>query len=49
LSSPDEQLDDLLYLQEELTHEVLARYDRLAPGRLERRAAQLAVAARSAA
>ena len=35
-----EQLDDLLYLQDELTDEVLARYDRLAPGRLERRAAR---------
>ncbi len=37
-----EQLDDLLFLQDELTDEVLARYDRLAPGRLERRAARLA-------
>lgn len=39
-----EQLDDLLYLQDELTDEVLARYDRLAPGRLEFRAARLAAA-----
>ena len=37
-----DELDDLLYLQEELTDEVLARYDRLAPGRLEARAARLA-------
>jgi hypothetical protein len=35
------ELDDLLFLQCELTDEVLARYDRLAPGRLEARAARL--------
>jgi hypothetical protein len=46
--SPDpynaDELDDLLFLQDELTDEVLARYDRLAPGRLERRGAELAQA-----
>jgi hypothetical protein len=35
------ELDDLLFLQSEMTDEVLARYDRLAPGRLEARAARL--------
>lgn len=44
--SPDtysaDELDDLLFLQDELTDEVLDRYDRLAPGRLERRGAELA-------
>jgi hypothetical protein len=34
-------MDDLLYVQDELTDNVLDRYDRLAPGRLEARAAQL--------
>ena len=43
------QLDALLWLQDELTDEVLARYDHLAPGRLERRAERLgAVLARAA-
>jgi hypothetical protein len=32
------ELDDLLFLQADLTDEVLDRYDRLAPGRLEARA-----------
>jgi hypothetical protein len=36
------ELEDLLFIQDELTDEVLARYDRLAPGRLERRSAELA-------
>jgi hypothetical protein len=47
-----DELDDLLFIQDELTDEVLARYDRLAPGRLERRGAELAralVRARQAA
>lgn len=35
------QIDDLLCAQDELTDEVLARYDQIAPGRLERRAAWL--------
>jgi hypothetical protein len=39
-----DELSDLLYLQDELTDEVLARYDRLAPGRLERRGVKLAQA-----
>jgi hypothetical protein len=38
--TPDE-IDDLLWLQDELTDEVLDRYDRVAPGALERRAARL--------
>jgi hypothetical protein len=36
-----EELKDLLYLQDELTDNVLDRYDRLAPGRLEARGAML--------
>jgi hypothetical protein len=36
-----DEVDDLLYVQDELTEDVLDRYDRLAPGRLEARAAQL--------
>jgi hypothetical protein len=36
-----EELDDLLFVQDELTDNVLDRYDRLAPGRLEARAAHL--------
>jgi hypothetical protein len=36
------ELDDLLFIQDELTDEILDRYDRLAPGRLERRGAELA-------
>lgn len=36
-----DEIDDLLYLQDELTDGVLDRYDRLAPGRLEARAAFL--------
>ena len=39
-----DELDDLLYPQDELTDEVLARYDRLHPGRLERRGVDLAQA-----
>jgi hypothetical protein len=35
------ELDDLLFLQDELTDDVLSRYDRLAPGRLEARAGRL--------
>jgi len=34
-----DEIDDLLWLQDELTDEVLERYDLVAPGRLERRAA----------
>jgi len=37
-----DELEDLLFIQDELTDEVLARYDRLAPGHLERRGAELA-------
>lgn len=36
-----EEIDDLLWLQGELTDEVLDRYDRLVPGALERRGARL--------
>lgn len=36
-----DEIDDLLFLQDELTDNVLDRYDRLAPGRLERRASLL--------
>jgi hypothetical protein len=39
--SPSEEIDDLLFLQDELTDNVLDRYDRLASGRLEARAARL--------
>ena len=35
------ELDDLLFLQEELSHEVIDRYDRLRPGQLDLRAAWL--------
>ncbi len=38
--TPDE-IDNLLWLQDELTDEVLDRYYRVAPGALERRAARL--------
>jgi hypothetical protein len=38
--TPDE-IDDLLYVQDELTDNILDRYDRLAPGRLEARAMRL--------
>lgn len=37
-----DEVEDLLFIQDELTDEVLARYDRLAPGHLERRGAELA-------
>jgi hypothetical protein len=36
-----DEIDDLLFLQDEFTDNVLDRYDRLAPGRLEARAARL--------
>ncbi len=36
-----DEIDDLLYVQDELTDNVLDRYDHLAPGRLEARAARL--------
>jgi hypothetical protein len=35
------EIDDLLYLQDELSCEVIDRYDRLRPGQLDRRAAWL--------
>lgn len=36
-----DEIDDLLFIQDELTDNVLDRYDRLASGRLEARAARL--------
>jgi hypothetical protein len=36
-----DEIDDLVFLQDEFTDNVLDRYDRLAPGRLEARAARL--------
>ena len=39
--TPPEELDDLLFVQDELTDNVLDRYDRLHPGHLEARAARL--------
>ncbi|MGH3116156.1 MAG: hypothetical protein ACRDQ2_03425 [Gaiellales bacterium] len=35
------EIDDLLYLQDELSYEVIDRYDRLRPGQLDQRAAWL--------